>query len=389
MDESRTGLLTPNQQYQAVGQADQDDDHEAGFSRTRRSIDSDDLDSDLDATEFLTDPLDDSLPRAHHDEKQPAFITGQKSINYSAWTRPFRNRSKCCITACSLILILWIILAGGSAVVYNKFKQAPAYGLSPAWYPTPQGGIASTWADAYQKASIMVGKMTLAEKVNVTTGTGWTMGLATGTNGPASHVGFPQLSLQDGPLGLRTADNITAFPAGVTVGATWNKELMHARGAALGEEARNKGINVLLGPVVGPLGRMPAGGRNWEGFSSDPYLAGVAAAETIKGIQSEGVMATVKRLVGNEQEHYRQPWEWALPHALSSNIDDRTLHELYLWPFGDAVKAGVAAVMCSYQQLNNSYACQNSKLINGILKDEMGFQGYVTLSFRLVPFYSF
>lgn len=370
MDESKEGLLSPSQRYQDT--ADQD----GHFARTRRSIDSD-LDSDLDATEFLTsDPLDASATNGH-DDKKPAFLTGQKSINYSSWRRPFRNRSKCCIATCSVVLILWLILSTGGAVVYNKFKQAPKYGLSPPWYPTPKGGFATTWADSYNKAAVMVEKMTLAEKVNVTTGTGWMMGLAVGTNGPATHVGFPQLQLQDGPLGLRFADNATAFPAGITVGATFNKELMFFRGAAHGSEARAKGINVLLGPAVGPLGRMPAGGRNWEGFGSDPYLQGVAAAQTIKGIQSEGVMATVKHFVANEQEHYRQPWEWALPHAISSNVDDRTLHELYAWPFGDAIKAGVASVMCSYNQVNNSYGCQNSKLLNGILKDELGFQGFV------------
>ena len=94
------------------------------------------------------------------------------------------------------------------------------------------------------------------------------------------------------------------------MGATWNKELMYQRGKAHGKEARLKGVNVLLGPAMGPLGRMPAGGRNWEGFGSDPVLQGIAAAQTIKGIQDEGVMATAKHYVGNEQEHFRQAWEW-------------------------------------------------------------------------------
>ncbi|KAK3186740.1 hypothetical protein K4F52_004486 [Lecanicillium sp. MT-2017a] len=219
--------------------------------------------------------------------------------------------------------------------------------------------------------------MTLAEKVNITTGTGWSMGLAVGNTGPALHVGFPSLALQDGPLGIRFADNATAFPAGVTVGATWNKQLMYERGKAHGLEAREKGINVLLGPSVGPLGRMPAGGRNWEGFGPDPYLQGIAAEETIRGIQGQGVMATIKHFVANEQEHFRQPWAWGLPHAVSSNIDDRAMHEIYAWPFANAVKAGVASVMCSYNMVNNSYACGNSKLLNGILKDELGFQGFV------------
>jgi beta-glucosidase len=152
---------------------------------------------------------------------------------------------------------------------------------------------------------------------------------------------------------------------------------MYQRGKAHGKEARLKGVNVLLGPAMGPLGRMPAGGRNWEGFGSDPVLQGIAAAQTIKGIQDEEVMATAKHYVANEQEHFRQAWEWGIPNAISSNIDDRALHEIYVWPFADSVKAGVASVMCSYNQVNSSYACQNSKLLNGILKDELGFQGFV------------
>lgn len=188
---------------------------------------------------------------------------------------------------------------------------------------------------------------------------------------------FPSLCLQDGPLGLRYAQNITGFPAGITTGATWNRELMQMRGFALGKEARLKGVNVILGPSMGPLGMMPAGGRNWEAFGSDPVLQGVAAAETIRGIQRNGVMATAKHFIGNEQEHFRQSFEWGTPTALSSNIDDRALHEVFAWPFAESVRADVASVMCSYQMVNNSYACENSKLINGILKDELGFQGFV------------
>jgi len=140
----------------------------------------------------------------------------------------------------------------------------------------------------------------------------------------------------------------------------------------MGSEFRAKGVHIALGPAMGPLGRMPAAGRNWEGFGSDPYLQGIASAEHIKGIQSQGVVATAKHLIGNEQEHFRQG-----PNAISSNIDDRTLHEVYLWPFQDSVKAGVGAVMCSYNRVNNSAACQNSYLQNGILKDELGFQGFI------------
>ena len=249
--------------------------------------------------------------------------------------------------------------------------------LSPPWYPSPKGGTLKTWTDSYKKAESMVKRMTLPEKVNITTGTGWSQDLCVGNTAPANSVGFPALCLQDGPLGLRFSDHSTAFPAALTVGATWNKELIYRKARAHGLEARLKGINVLLGPSMGPLGRMPAGGRNWEGFGPDPVLQAIAASLTIKGVQDEGVMATAKHYILNEQEHFRQSYEWGLPNAISSNIDDRTLHELYLWPFAESVRAGVASVMCSYNMVNNSYACGNSKLQNGILKDELGFQGFV------------
>jgi len=357
MDPSREGLLSEDQKYR---RRSFEDDHES------------DLGSDLDATEYLaSDPLNAPSPKdATH--LQPAFLRKK----YSRCS-PRRPRSRCCIAIVVIVAVVWLLVGAGGLFVYKKYNEEPPYGQSPPWYPSPRGGTARTWAESYKKAASMVRRMTLAEKVNVTTGTGWQMGLAVGTNGPAVHVGFPQLQLQDGPLGIRFSDHATAFPAGITVGATFNKELMYQRGSAHAAEMKAKGIHAILGPCVGPIGRAPAGGRNWEGFGADPYLQGVAGAQTIKGIQDRGVMATIKHFVGNEQEHFRQPWEWGLPHALSSNIDDRAMHEIYAWPFGDAVKAGVASVMCSYNMVNNSYSCGNSKLLNGILKDELGFQGFV------------
>jgi beta-glucosidase len=152
----------------------------------------------------------------------------------------------------------------------------------------------------------------------------------------------------------------------------------------MGEEFKAKGAHILLGPVAGPLGRSAYAGRNWEGFSSDPYLSGIAMEKTIVGHQDAGVQATAKHWVGNEQEILRNPIynpngtvTDKLAAALSSNIDDRTMHELYMWPFANAVKAGAASFMCSYQRLNGSHGCQNSKSQNGLLKTELGFQGYV------------
>ena len=283
--------------------------------------------------------------------------------------------SKSCIALCVLILAIFLSIIGGGG--YYLYQVELINGQSPPWYPSPQGGTVPSWQDSYAKAQKMVANMTLIEKVNITTGVGWAQGLCVGNTAAATSVGFPSLCLQDGPLGIRFCDHATSFPAAITTGSTWNRDLMRRRGEAHARQAKLKGINVLLGPSMGPIGRHPAGGRSWEGFGSDPVLQAVAAAETILGIQSQGVMATAKHFVGNEQEHFRKSYEWGLPEAISSNIDDRTMHEIYTWPFAESVKAGVASVMCSYQMVNNSYACQNSKLMNGILKDELGFQGFV------------
>ena len=161
----------------------------------------------------------------------------------------------------------------------------------------------------------------------------------------------------------------------MTVGATWDKPLMYLRGAAIGAENSGKGVNVHLGPTIGPLGRKPRAGRIWESFGADPVLQAAGARQHVLGVQSQGVIATAKHLIGNEQESSRMASP--LSRALSANIDDRTLHELYLWPFAEAVRAGVGAVMTAYNEVNGSASHANSYLINNLLKDELGFQGFV------------
>ncbi|CAI4211285.1 unnamed protein product [Parascedosporium putredinis] len=130
-------------------------------------------------------------------------------------------------------------------------------------------------------------------------------GRCVGNTGSAERVGFPQLCLGDAANGVRLADLVTVFPAGITTGATWDKSLMYDRAVAMGKEFRGKGINIYLGPSVGPLGRKPKGGRNWEGFGSDPVLQAIGGALTIQGVQEQGVIATMKHFIGNEQEMYR------------------------------------------------------------------------------------
>lgn len=224
--------------------------------------------------------------------------------------------------------------------------------------------------------------MEIVEKVNLTTGTGWESDLCVGNTASVPRFNIPALCLQDGPLGVRFADFISAFPAGISAGTTFNKDLISFRARAMAGEHKTKGVNVVLGPVVGGLGRNALGGRNWEGFGADPYLQGVAARLTTREIQKAGLIATVKHYIGNEQEHFRQVGEYygyneGHERSLSSNIDDRTLHEIYLWPFADCVNEGVGSIMCSYNQINNTYGCENSYLLNKVLKEELGFQGFV------------
>lgn len=217
--------------------------------------------------------------------------------------------------------------------------------------------------------------MTLEEKLNITSGYTNPANTCSGNTGSVPRLGWPGLCLQDAGNGVRAADLTNSYPSGIHVGASWDRNLTYRRGLEMGKEFRIKGVNIALGPVAGPLGRTALGGRNWEGFAVDPYLSGALNAETIKGIQEAGVMANLKHLIANEQETWRRPYNDT--EAASSNIDDKTLHELYLWPFMDGVRAGAASVMCSYNRVNNSYGCQNSKLMNGLLKTELEFQGFV------------
>ncbi|KAI0481940.1 glycoside hydrolase family 3 protein [Xylariaceae sp. FL0804] len=225
-----------------------------------------------------------------------------------------------------------------------------------------------TWEAAYTKANASLAKMSSQDKIDMVTGIGWNDGPCVGNTAAISSIDYPELCLQDSPLGVRYGTNVTAFTPGIQAGASWNRTLMGQRGQFMAEEMRGCGIHVQLGPVCGPLGKIPEDGRLWEGFGADPYLQGVGVAETIEGMQSVGVQATVKHFILNEQELNRD--------TMSADIDDRTLHELYLWPFMDAVYAGVASVMCSYNKINSTWSCENPATMN-ILKEELGFQGYI------------
>ncbi|KAG6122557.1 hypothetical protein E4U13_001900 [Claviceps humidiphila] len=193
---------------------------------------------------------------------------------------------------------------------------------------SPRDATADDWAVSYGKAQAMIEKMTLEEKVSLTGG----VPLQNGCSGniPAiPRVNFPGLCLSDAGQGLRATDKVSGFASGIHVGASWNKNLALDRGAAMGGEFKRKGVNVLLGPVVGPAWSVVKGGRNWEGASADVYLSGVMAAQTVLGVQSANVMTSTKHYIGNEQESQRGPSGDTA--SISTNIDDKALHEVFLW----------------------------------------------------------
>lgn len=251
----------------------------------------------------------------------------------------------------------------------------PYQGQSPPVYPSPQGkGISNPqWIEAYSLAQHLVSELTLEEKVNLT---GGHEGRCVGNTASIPRIGWDPMCVSDGPSGVRDFEFASAFPAGLVLGATFDRDLMYRYGQAVGEEYRDFGLKIALGPQCGPLGRIARGGRNWEGFSNDPYLAGVGMGQVTRGMQEKGTIAVAKHWLGNEQEERRRA-ELGKGEAISSNTDDRTLHELYAFPVMDALREGAVAVMSSYNRLNNSYASQNSALLNGILKTELGFEGMV------------
>ena len=213
----------------------------------------------------------------------------------------------------------------------------------------------------------IVGQLTLEEKLSLVAGRDlWH------TNAVDS-LGVPSLHLSDGPSGVRGERTVgttsVSFPCGIAVGATFDPELAHALGVELAGEARSKGAHVLLGPTVN-LHRHPLGGRHFESYSEDPLLTARLATAYVIGLQSTGVAATVKHFVCNDTEHER--------HTISSEVDERTLRELYLVPFEAAVVEGGAwAIMSAYNKVNGTYAAEHEPLLDGVLRREWGFDGAV------------
>lgn len=211
-----------------------------------------------------------------------------------------------------------------------------------------------------------LGAMLLDRKVALVSGTGfWSVG-------PEPTAGLQRMVLSDGPAGVRgerwdERDPSLNTPTPVSLAATWDIKIVEQIGELLGDDARRKGVHVLLAPAIN-LQRSPAGGRNFEYFSEDPTLTGTLSAAFVRGVQSRGVAATLKHFVANDSETDR--------FVVDVQVDDRTLREVYLAPFLEGVNAGAWAVMAAYN-LVAGQPMTESRLLQAILREEWGFDGVV------------
>ncbi len=221
----------------------------------------------------------------------------------------------------------------------------------------------------------LVSQMTLEEKAGLCSGYDFWH------TKPIDRLDIPNVMVSDGPHGLRkqseTSDHLginesieaVCFPTGSAIASSFDRDLIHTIGEALGEECQAEDVSVILGPAVN-IKRSPLCGRNFEYFSEDPYLASEMATNHIKGVQSKNVGTSLKHYLANNQEHRRM--------TSSSEIDERTLREIYLAAFeGAVVNAKPWTVMCSYNKINGEYASESKRFLTDILRDEWGFDGIV------------
>ena len=215
-----------------------------------------------------------------------------------------------------------------------------------------------------ERAAKLVEQMTLDEKIDYISGA---------TDGfhirAIDRLGIPEIRMADGPQGVRNNTKSTLFACGVAAAATWNQTLAYQMGVSLGQDSRARGVHILLGPGVN-IYRSPLCGRNFEYMGEDPYLAARTAVNYIEGVQSQGVMATIKHFALNNQEYDR--------HHVSSDADERTINEIYFPTFKAAVEeAHVGSVMTSYNLANNVHASASPFLIRENLKGKWAFDGFV------------
>jgi beta-glucosidase len=217
--------------------------------------------------------------------------------------------------------------------------------------------------DIEKRVDSILQKMTLEEKID------YIGGYQDFYVRPIPRLGIPAIKMSDGPIGLRNDGPATTLAGGIALAATWDSELVERAGTVLGDDARSRGVHILLGPGAN-IYRSPRDSRNFEYLGEDPFLAGRTAIAYVKGLQSRGVCATIKHFIGNNQEYDR--------HNVDSLIDERTMREIYLPTFEAAVKEGhVCAIMDSYNLTNGEHMSQNGYLNNEVAKKQWSFDGVI------------
>jgi len=263
----------------------------------------------------------------------------------------------------------------GSILLITSFFIFPPDNILGQGRSQPKG-ISKDLSLNDAKIDSIISKMTLEEKIVMLHGNGMF------TSPGIERLGIPELKYTDGPFGIReeleknswnslklTTDSATFFPTGSALAATWNPELAYLLGTGMGEEARARGKDILLGPAVN-ITRIPTGGRTFEYLSEDPFLNSKLTVGYIKGVQDRGVAACVKHFALNNQESNRG--------RVNVIVDDRTMREIYLPAFEAAVmEANVYAVMAAYNKVDGSWCSENDILLNQILKKGWGFKGMV------------
>jgi beta-glucosidase len=260
------------------------------------------------------------------------------------------------------------------------FTGLLAAGMIACAAPSAAGAASCPWLNtslsANQRAQTLLGAMSLSQKISMTYqqypldahygAAGWIPAIPS--------LCIPDLVFNDAGQGVGDAQTgTTAFPAPIAQSSSWDPALQYAFGQALGQEAWGKGIDVQLAPGI-ETDRVPMNGRNWEYMSEDPFLAGQSAVQIVRGVQSQHVIVTLKHFIANSQETDRGTGS----ATDSSDVDKRTLEEIYAPQYDAAIKQGGAmGAMCSYNRINGVYSCQDPKTLGGILDRQFGFKGFV------------